>query len=90
MKRKYKITKEVIIVSKSLSSSTCTKCKSSIVKREDTQSHVLCELCEKKHQLRWERGTQRCFTKLPLDIAIEGQEEAYAEEIELYKIYGGD
>jgi|3_EtaG_2_1085321.scaffolds.fasta_scaffold132630_2 hypothetical protein len=28
--------------------------------------------------------------KLPLDKAIYGQEEAYEEEIELYKTYGGD
>gem|GEM_PF-4919450 len=26
----------------------------------------------------------------PLDMAIEGQEPEYEEEIELYKTYGGD
>jgi len=29
-------------------------------------------------------------TKMPIDKAIEGKEEEYAEEIELYKTYGGD
>ena len=28
--------------------------------------------------------------KKPLDVAIEGQEEEYEEDIELYKTYGGD
>ena len=55
--------------------------------------------------LRWERGSQggyfvendwectssgELLNQFPLDRSIEGYEEEYEDEIDLYKTYGGD